>query len=156
MAQAVSTQPTFTRQVLELDTRERTQFIDITEEVQACVSRASVRNGMVNVQSQHTTAAILVNEHDAPLQQDMASLLERLVPEDAFYQHDTVGLRSANCVLTERPNGHSHCRALLLAPSATLQVADGRILLGRWQRIFVVELDGPREREISVLTFGEP
>ena len=55
----------------------------------------------------------------------------------------------------ERPNGHAHCRALLLPTSALLNVAGGRLQLGRWQRIFLVELDGPRIREVSVLAFGE-
>ena len=155
MAQAVTTQAACTRQAFSLDTLERTEFVDITDEVQASVRHACIQNGLVNVQSLHTTASILVNEHDGPLLQDMASVLERLAPESAFYRHDTVGLSSANCVLTERPNGHSHCRALLLAPSVTLQVTNGQVLLGRWQRIFLVELDGPRTREVSVLAFGE-
>ena len=63
--------------------------------------------------------------------------------------------RTVNLTDDERPNGHAHCRALLLPPSVCLNVAGGRLLLGRWQRVFLVELDGPREREISVLVFGE-
>ncbi len=55
----------------------------------------------------------------------------------------------------ERPNGSSHCKALLLGTSACLNVVDGRLLLGRWQRVFLVELDGPRTRDISVLLMGE-
>jgi thiamine phosphate synthase YjbQ (UPF0047 family) len=63
--------------------------------------------------------------------------------------------RTVNVTAAERPNGHAHCRALLLPPSACLNVADGRLLLGQWQRVFLVELDGPREREISALLLGE-
>jgi secondary thiamine-phosphate synthase enzyme len=55
----------------------------------------------------------------------------------------------------ERSNGHAHCRALLLGVSATLNIVDGRLLLGRWQRVFFVELDGPRERAISAVVLGE-
>jgi thiamine phosphate synthase YjbQ (UPF0047 family) len=55
----------------------------------------------------------------------------------------------------ERPNGHAHCRALLLPSSACLNVNGGRLLLGRWQRVFFVELDGPRERELSVFVISE-
>ena len=154
MSHAVASQSRV--QTLRFETTERTQFIDITAEVEACATRASLQSGFVNVQSLHTTAALMVNEHDVPLLQDMAELLERLAPERAFYRHDTVGLSSANCVLTERPNGHSHCRALLMAPSVTLQILNGEVLLGQWQRIFLVELDGPRSREVSVLAFGEP
>jgi secondary thiamine-phosphate synthase enzyme len=54
----------------------------------------------------------------------------------------------------ERPNGHAHCRALLMGSSASLNVAGGRLQLGRWQRVFLAELDGPRSREISVLVLG--
>jgi secondary thiamine-phosphate synthase enzyme len=60
-----------------------------------------------------------------------------------------------NLVEEERPNGHAHCRALLLPSSACLNVTEGRLQLGRWQRVFLVELDGPRERSVSVLLFGE-
>ena len=60
-----------------------------------------------------------------------------------------------NLTPDERRNGHAHCRALLLGPSACLNVVDGRLQLGRWQRVFLVELDGPRAREISVLMLGE-
>ena len=63
--------------------------------------------------------------------------------------------RTVNVTEAERPNGHAHCRALLLPSSACLNVMGGRLLLGRWQRVFLVELDGPREREMSVIIFGE-
>jgi len=60
-----------------------------------------------------------------------------------------------NLTADGRINGHSHCRALLLGSSACLNVIDGRLLLGRWQRVFLVELDGPRARDVSVLILGE-
>jgi secondary thiamine-phosphate synthase enzyme len=60
-----------------------------------------------------------------------------------------------NVAADERPNGHAHCRALLLPSSASLNVVDGRLQLGTWQRVFLVELDGPRDREVSLLAFGE-
>jgi thiamine phosphate synthase YjbQ (UPF0047 family) len=64
-------------------------------------------------------------------------------------------MRTVNVTDTERPNGHAHCRALLLPSSVSLNVASGRLVLGQWQRVFLVELDGPREREISALLLGE-
>ena len=67
----------------------------------------------------------------------------------------TPTVRTVNVTDGERPNGHAHCRALLLPSSACLNVTGGRLALGRWQRVFFVELDGPRERDISVLAFGE-
>jgi thiamine phosphate synthase YjbQ (UPF0047 family) len=64
-------------------------------------------------------------------------------------------VRTVNLAPGERPNGYAHCRALMLSPSALLNLADGRLQLGCWQRVFLVELDGPRVREVSVLVLGE-
>lgn len=140
---------------IRIETRHPTQFIDLTDEVEALVSKAGAFTGLVNIQSLHTTAAIAVNEHEPLLLADVTAMLERLAPQDAVYRHDSVSLRGANCVLGERPNGHSHCRALLLAPAACLNVVGGQLQLGRWQRVFLVELDGPRIRDVSVLLVGE-
>ena len=131
------------------------QFIDLTDEVAAFVTESGIHTGLVNIQGLHTTTAIIVNENDPLLLSDVAALLERIAPQDAYYRHDNVGLRTANCVLGDRPNGHSHCRALLLAPSVSLNIASGRLHLGTWQRIFLVELDGPRTRSVSVVAVGE-
>lgn len=140
---------------IRLATQHPTQFIDLTDELTALVDECRIHTGIVNIQGLHTTTALVVNEHDPLLLADVAALLERLAPQDGFYQHDNVGLRNSNCVLGERPNGHSHCRSLLLAPSVTLNIAEGRLQLGRWQRIFFVELDGPRSRAVSVVVIGE-
>jgi secondary thiamine-phosphate synthase enzyme len=140
---------------IQLETRHPTQFIDLTDQVEALISTAGLQTGLVNVQSLHTTTAIVVNEHEPLLLADVAAMLERLASQEAVYRHDNVSLRGANCVLGERPNGHSHCRALLLASAVCLNIAGGRLQLGRWQRLFLVELDGPRTREVSVLLMGE-
>ena len=147
--------PTFGQTTIRIETQHPTQFIDLTDEVTALVEASKVQTGLVTIQALHTTTAIVVNEHDPPLLSDMAAMLERIAPQDGFYRHDNVGLRSSNCVLADRPNGHSHCRALLLAPSVTLNIAVGRLQLGTWQRIFLVELDGPRTRSVSVVAIGE-
>ena len=140
---------------IQVESRHPTQFIDLTDELETFVRTAGVLTGLVNVQSLHTTAAIVVNEHEPLLLADVTAMLERLVSQETVYRHDIVSLRGANCVLGERPNGHSHCRTLLLAPSACLNVVEGRLHLGRWQRVFLVELDGPRTRAISVLLIGQ-
>ncbi len=140
---------------IRIDTQHPTQFIDLTEEVEALAAEAGLRTGLANIQTLHTTTAIVVNEHEPLLLTDVAALLERAAPRDAAYRHDNVTLRTVNCVLGERPNGHSHCRALLLGPSVCLNVANGRLQLGRWQRVFLVELDGPRSRDVSVLLVGD-
>jgi secondary thiamine-phosphate synthase enzyme len=140
---------------IRIDTERSTQFIDLTDELEAAVAGAALRTGLITIQTLHTTTAVVVNEHEPLLLGDMAALLERLAPREALYRHDDVGLRSVNCVLGERPNGHSHCRALLMGHSVALNIADGRLQLGRWQRVFFVELDGPRTRELSLLLIGD-
>ena len=138
-----------------ITTEHPTQFVDITDQVEAFVARAGAACGIVNIQTLHTTTGIVVNEHEPLLLLDFQALLEGLSPRDAPYRHDDASLRTVNVTEGERPNGHSHCRALLLPASACLNVAGGQLLLGRWQRVFFVELDGPREREVSMLAFGE-
>lgn len=140
---------------IRVDTERPTQFIDLTADLDAFVAASGVQSGLLNVQSLHTTAAIVVNEHEPLLLGDMAGLLERLAPVDGVYRHDNITLRTVNCVIGEPPNGHSHCRALLLAPAAALNVVEGHLQLGRWQRVLLVELDGPRAREVSLLVLGE-
>ena len=131
------------------------EFIDLTDRIEAVTAAAGVHTGLVNVQSLHTTTAIVVNEHEPLLLADFAALLDSVAPAAASYRHDDTTIRTVNLAPGERPNGHAHCRALLLPASATLNLADGRLQLGRWQRLFLVELDGPRLRDVSVLVMGE-
>ena len=140
---------------IRIATDRPTQFIDITGHIQAFVSASGIHAGFVNVQTRHTTAAIVVNEHEPLLLDDFASLLERTAPRHEAYAHDDPERRTANLEPDERANGHAHCRALFLSPSAFLNVVGSAIQLGRWQRVFFVELDGPRARELSIVAFGE-
>jgi len=153
--ETIARSSTFRHTTIRIDTQHSTQFIDLTDRVEAAVAEAGIRTGLVNIQSLHTTTAVIVNEHEPLLLTDVAALLERVAPQDAVYRHDNVSLRTSNCVLGERPNGHSHCRAVLLAPAVCLNVANGRLQLGRWQRLFLAELDGPRTRDVSVLLVGD-
>lgn len=140
---------------IRIETRRPTEFIDVTDRIEAIVAGSGVRDGLVNVQSLHTTTGIVVNEHEPLLHGDFAALLARLAPAEHAYRHDDMAVRTVNISPGERPNGHSHCRALLLGTAVLLNLAGGRLQLGRWQRVFVVETDGPRSREISVLVLGE-
>jgi secondary thiamine-phosphate synthase enzyme len=134
-----------------LTTSHPTGFIDLTDRLERLVAEAGVRFGILNVQTLHTTTAIVVNEHEPLLLDDFRALLERAAPGDGRYRHDDTTARTVNVTAAERPNGHAHCRALVLPSSVSLNVVSGRLRLGRWQRVFLVELDGPREREISAL-----
>ena len=140
---------------IRITTERSTEFIDLTDRLEALVAEAGIRFGLVNIQSLHTTTAIVVNEHEPLLFVDFLTLLENAAPRDAGYRHDDVTARTVNVTPDERINGHAHCRALLLAPSACLNVIDGSLRLGPWQRVFLAELDGPRDRQISVLILGE-
>jgi secondary thiamine-phosphate synthase enzyme len=137
-----------------VETQAPLEFIDITDSVLWLVERSGVRDGIVNVQTRHTTTAIIVNENEPLLLEDMRRTLERLAPQEASYQHNDFTIRTVNMGPDETPNGHSHCKAMFLKTSETLNIVDGVIQLGRWQRIFLVELDGTRKRTVSVMVFG--
>lgn len=140
---------------IRIATDHPTEFIDLTERLEVLVAQSGIRFGFVNVQSLHTTAAIVVNENEPLLLADFADVLERSSSAGAIYRHDNVTLRTVNLTADERVNGHAHCRALLLGLSVCINVIYGRLHLGAWQRVFLVELDGPRDREVSVLILGE-
>jgi secondary thiamine-phosphate synthase enzyme len=129
--------------------------VDLTAHVERFVRGAELRAGWVNVQTRHTTTGICVNENEPLLVADLVALLERLAPRgEGLYSHDELH-RRPGVPPEERPNGHAHAKALLLRTAETINVAEGRLQLGRWQRILLVELDGPRDREVSLLAMGE-
>jgi secondary thiamine-phosphate synthase enzyme len=136
-------------------TERPSEFIDITDGLQRLVAQAGIVTGFANVHSLHTTAAVVVNEHEPLLLDDFAATLEHAAPAARTYRHDDAALRTVNLTPDERRNGHAHCRAILLGSSTCLNVVDGALALGIWQRVFLAEQDGPRRREISVLMLGE-
>jgi secondary thiamine-phosphate synthase enzyme len=140
-------------QTFRLRTERGPQFLDITDQVARVVAEAAVRNGFVVVFSRHTTAAVRINENCPHLLQDMEDMLRRIAPPEGEYRHNVYA--HAFSVNGERPNGHSHCQHLLLGASEAVPVVDGRLLLGQYQRIFFVELDHGRDREVVVQVMGE-
>jgi secondary thiamine-phosphate synthase enzyme len=128
--------------------------VDLTTRVESFLEAVRLEAGWVNVQTRHTTTGICVNENEPLLVDDVLAFLERLAPRGAGYAHDEIH-RRPEVGPDERPNGHAHVKALLLRTAETLNVARGRLQLGRWQRVLLVELDGPREREVSLLAMGE-
>lgn len=137
---------------LSYQTGGRGDFIDITTDVEAVVRRSGVRSGLVHICSSHTTAAIRVNENEPLLLTDFRSMLDRLAPL-GVYEHDDMS-RRAGVPYDEPQNGHSHCQHLLLSSSESLPVRDGTLLLGSWQRIFLIELDSARPRSVTVQVAG--
>jgi len=141
------------RDVVTLRTQKPVQFVDLTALVAERVRRSGVREGIVLVQSRHTTTAVVVNENEPQLLQDVERELQRWAPAGAGYRHDDLALRSEPPP-DERPNAHAHLRALLLGASVSLAVANGRMELGGWQSVLLVELDGPRQRTLSIQVVG--
>ena len=141
------------REEIEVRTGAALEFVDVTERARAVVERSGIVEGLVSVQSLHTTAAVIVNEAEPLLLEDLRATLERAAPRHLAYRHDDFSLREE--VAPDEPaNGHAHCRSLFLRASETLAIADGRLRLGRWQRLFLVELDGPRARTLCLTVLG--
>ncbi|HEY2597293.1 MAG TPA: secondary thiamine-phosphate synthase enzyme YjbQ [Candidatus Dormibacteraeota bacterium] len=141
-------------QRLRFKTSSPTQFVDITDKLREEVRNSGLRMGRIHLQSLHTTVGLAVNENEPLLLRDFESLLERLAPTGAGYEHDDFA-RRFEIALDEPVNGHAHCRQLLLTGFATVLVENGDLVLGRWQSVFAVELDGPRTRELAVQLDGE-
>lgn len=134
-----------------VDTSRTTELIDISDRVAAIVSEADVGMGIALVSSPHTTCAIIVNEAEDGFIKDLEDALERFAPVDAHYAHND----APHAEEFEAPNGYAHVRAALLSsPSVLLPVVDGTLALGRWQRIFFVELDRARPRTCRVTLLG--
>jgi secondary thiamine-phosphate synthase enzyme len=145
---------TVTTEVLELETRGAPEFHDITDDVQAIVRDSGVTFGQVTVFSNHTTAAVRINENEPLLLRDMARVLRQIAPSNDYYEHNDFGRRTVNMNPDECANGHAHCQHLFLASSETIPVIDGRAALGQYQRVFLIELDHPRMRRVLVTVVG--
>jgi secondary thiamine-phosphate synthase enzyme len=112
-------------------------------------------HGFAVVYSRHTTAAIKINENEPLLLEDMEKFLERISPRNGSYRHNDFTIRTVNMNEDECPNGHAHCQHLLLGTSETIPIVEGMMQFGRWQSIFMIELDHPRPREVVVQVMGE-
>jgi octaprenyl-diphosphate synthase len=139
---------------LRFESSRATEFVDLTRRIRDEVQKSGLRTGRVHLQSLHTTLGLAINENEPLLLRDFQHLLERLAPGDAGYEHDDFA-RRYEIALDEPVNGHAHCRQLLLTGFATLLVEDGKLVLGRWQSVFAVELDGPRHRELAMQLDGD-
>lgn len=141
--------PVVASHVFDLSTRHKFELINLTQRVEELVGRSGIRAGVALLQSLHSTAAIFVNEWQDALLEDFRTLLEQAVRADAPWRHNDP--RYSDC---DRGNAASHLRALLLGSSATLAVRRGQLVLGTWQSIILAELDGPRQRSVSLQILG--
>lgn len=130
----------------QLQTREPVALIDITEAVKNFVRDQSLTNGLLNVMTRHTTATICLNESCEALATDVKEFLKHLVDPRREYKHNKIAGDG-------RPNAHSHILSYFMGGTQTIPVVNGQLTLGKWQRIFFVELDGPRKERQYVITF---
>jgi len=123
---------------LQIETRARVEFRDVTALIEKAIASSGAPSGVCHVFVPHTTAAVLVQENDDPgLQKDLDLFLKQLAPREKEYHHN-----DGNC--------NSHLKASLIGCSKTLLFENGRLVLGRWQGVFLCEFDGPRRRELRL------
>jgi secondary thiamine-phosphate synthase enzyme len=123
---------------LQIKTRALKQIIDLTDQVQAVVREANLADGLCSVFVTHTTAAVTTGEIGEGTEQDFLEIVEQIIPRIRFrHAHDP-------------SHAWSHMASSILGPSLTIPVSAGELMLGTWQSIMLVELDGPRERNVFV------
>ncbi len=141
--------------VLRFKTSKIYDFIDFTKRVKEFVNLSAVRNGIINIQIMNTSAGLILNEHEPLLLKDIKSNLEKISPSSSVYEHDDLTKRTVNVCEDECRNGHSHCNAIHLPATVTLNVVDGKVQFGQWQSIMLIELDSARERRVQLQILGE-
>lgn len=123
---------------LEIRSRAKAEFIDITPLVQEQVRNSGVTSGVCHLFVLHTTAGLTINEGaDPAVQRDMLTCLDRLVPRDPYFTH-------------KEGNSDAHIKSTLTGTSLTVFIMEGKLLLGTWQSIYLCEFDGPRPRKVAL------
>jgi secondary thiamine-phosphate synthase enzyme len=135
--------------IIDWITNDRLQLLNITERINEIVRKSGVRDGLVHLQSLHTTSAVFLNEWQDALLHDVKGFLEQMVERDRYYRHNDP--QHSDC---ERKNADSHLRGMLMGQTLCLQVRNASVLLGTWQSIIFAEFDGPRSRSLAVQVSG--
>ena len=131
-------------------------FVDVTHELHRAVEGAGISEGFAIVNTIHTTCALIINEWEDGVLADLSSRVGQLVPDDAYYAHDDLKIRTQNLTDEERRNGAAHVVSMIMGgTSHAIPIANEEPILGRWQRLFLFELDEPKERTIRIHTYGE-
>jgi len=146
---ASSQSPAIRTEALHFATTAQGELWDVTDITRDVVTRSGVQHGQVTVFSPHTTTSVIINESETGLRNDYERMIERLVPEDLYYEHDDHSVRTENLQEDEYINGHAHCRQLMIGqPSVTIPIVDGEVIVGQWQRVMFLELDQARSRRV--------
>jgi secondary thiamine-phosphate synthase enzyme len=135
--------------IVDWITSDRLELLNITERVNEIVRKSGVRDGLVHLQSLHTTTALFLNEWQDALLDDVRRFLEEAIARDRYYRHNDPD--HSDC---ERQNADSHLRGMIMGQTLCLQVRNAKVLLGTWQSIILAEFDGPRSRSVAVQVSG--
>jgi len=127
--------------MIVVESRKRSEVIDVTEEVRKAVRNSGVKNGMALIYTPHTTAGLIINEAESGLLEDIILALDEIVPRIS-YKHDRID-----------NNADAHIKASIVGNSAVIPVENSDLVLGTWQRILFVEFDGPRRRRVLVRVY---
>lgn len=130
---------------LDVETKGQNEVFDLTHHVKDVLMDCSIRNGVCLIYCPHTSASLVINEAEEWLEDDIVQMLYDLVPAEGDYQHDQGG----------ESNAHAHLKNVLMGSDLSIPVINGRLRLGPWQAVLLVETDGPREREVIVQVLGE-
>ena len=136
-------------ETVTIETAERFELVDITDQLRAFLSRAQIAEGLLSVWSLHTTCAVFINEAQRALHADIKRALEQIIARETDWMHNDP--KHSDC---DRSNADAHLRAMLLGHNLTLQISGGALVLGQWQRVLAAELDGPRTRSLRLQALG--
>ena len=129
--------------ILSVKTRERTELIDITSDINKLIQKSGVAQGLCMIYVPHTTAAVTINEGaDPSVKSDILMVLNQIIPWEANYRH-------------LEGNSPAHIKSTLVGSSELIAIENHRLALGTWQGIFFCEFDGPRTRKVDVRIIGE-
>lgn len=146
---AASPQFKVVNRIVDWITSDRMQLLNITDRINEIVKRSGVRDGIVHLQSLHTTTALFLNEWQGALIDDVKRFFDEIVERERYYRHNDPN--HSDC---ERANADAHLRGMFMGQSLSLQVRNARVLLGTWQSIVLAEFDGPRSRSVAVQISG--
>jgi secondary thiamine-phosphate synthase enzyme len=131
-------------EVLELETTDKVDIIDITGNVNAAIAESGLRKGLVNIYSKHSTSGVFINENESGLLEDFKDVIQLIVPTNGNYQHNRID-----------NNADSHLRSFLIGCNETIPFEEAKLSLGTWQSVLFLEFDGQRTREITITIIGE-
>ena len=133
----------------EVNSEERLDLIDLTQRVRELFNGSMVKEGMLYLHSMHTTTAIMINEWQQALLDDLKAFLRDVVDDKDYFWHNDP--EHSDCV---RSNASSHLRSSLLSHNVMVPIAEGKLVLGQWQSIIFAELDGPQKRSVFAQIIG--